>query len=64
MDPRKRLIRDLPKAELHVHIEASDHIGQQLAVASAPKGCIEVDEVDPLGTGLLPGAGCRPRVAV
>jgi hypothetical protein len=40
----------------------TDDVGEQLAVGAASEGSIEVDQVDPLGALVLPGAGSLPGV--
>ena len=46
MDPRKHLIRDLPKAELHIHIEGS--LEPEMMFALAQRNSVELpyDSVD------------------
>ena len=41
-------------AHLDLDVEGADDLGLQLAVAAAPEGGVEVDEVQPLGAGVLP----------
>ena len=48
---------------LDLDVEATDDAGEQLTVGAAPEGGVEVDQVDPLGTLVLPRPGGLPRVA-
>ena len=50
--------------QLDRHIEPADHLGQQRRVGSPAERRVEVDEVDPLRAGPLPGQRRRQRVAV
>ena len=43
---------------------APDDLGEQLAVGAAAERGVEVDQVDPLGAGALPGQRGVQRVAV
>ena len=60
----QRLVVADAAGELHVDVELADHAGQQLAVAAAAEGGVEVDQVDPLGAVPLPLHGRVQRVAV
>ena len=50
--------------QLDGHVEAAHHLGEQGAVLAATERRVEVDQVDPLGAGLLPGQGRSQRFAV
>ena len=50
--------------ELHRDVEPADDVGQLVPVGPAPERRVEVDQVDPLGAGLLPGQRGGQRVAV
>ena len=60
----ERLVVADAAGELHVDVELADHPGEQLAVAAAAEGGVEVDQVHPLGAVALPGHGRLERVAV
>src|SRR5262249_6205409 len=49
---------------LDLHLKPVDHVGEQLAVVAAAEGGVEVDQVDPLGAGRLPGQRGGQRIAV
>jgi hypothetical protein len=51
-------------AELDLDVEPPDDVREQGGVRTAPEGGVEINEMDPLGTGLLPGARRLERVAV
>ncbi len=55
----------VPDAAAHLdgHVEPSDDLGQQLAVVAAAECGVQVDQVDPLRSRLLPAQGCLDRVA-
>ena len=50
--------------QLDVDVEPADDLGEQLPVLAAAERGVEVDEVHPLGAGLLPGERRGQRVAV
>ena len=50
--------------QLDLHVERPDDRGQQVAVGAAAERGVEVDQVHPLGAGVLPGERRRERVAV
>jgi hypothetical protein len=58
----ERLVVADAAAHLHVDVEAADDLGLELPVVPAPEGSVEVDEVDPLRSGLLPPQRRRHRV--
>ena len=59
----ERLVVADATAHLHVDVEGADDLGEQVAVVAAAEGGVEVDQVDPLRTGLLPAQRRLDRVA-
>src|SRR5699024_10011879 len=51
-----------PAAQLHLDVEAPDDVGEEVPVASYAEGRVQVHQVDPLRTGLLPAAGRLERL--
>ncbi len=60
----QRLVVADAAAHLDVDVERADDLGLELAVGAAAEGGVEVDEVQPLGAGVLPAPGRGDRVAV
>ncbi len=60
----QRLVVADPAAHLHVDVERADDLGLQVPVAAAAEGGVEVDQVQPLGAGVLPAPRGGDRVAV
>ncbi len=50
--------------QLDLDVQRADDLGEQLAVVAGAERGVEVDEVEPLGAGLLPGERGGERVAV
>ena len=55
----------VPNATRHLDqdVEATDDAGEQLTVGAAAESSVEVNQMDPLGTLLLPRPGGLPRIA-
>ena len=60
----QRLVVADAAAHLDVDVERADDLGLQRAVAAAAERRVEVDEVQPLGAGVLPAPRGGDRVAV
>ena len=59
----RRVVPDAA-GELDRHVELADHAGQQVVVGPTTERRVEVDQMDPLGAVVHPGAGGGERVTV